>query len=44
MFTNAKSFKQDLNDWDVSNVSKIYKFCMFDGTKMEKLGKLPDWY
>ena len=47
MFVNAKSFNQDLNDWNVTCGSSLTKKSlkkMFVGTKLQKLGKLPDWW
>ena len=46
----AKSFNQPLNSWDVSSVVEREKSieggmaCMFDGSKLEKMNNLPDWY
>ena len=40
MFYECKKFNQDLSEWDVSNVTKMYN--MFTGC--ESLANIPDWY
>ena len=40
--TPFSDFNGKIDKWDVSNVTNMKN--MFDGSRLEKLGKLPPWY
>ena len=42
MFCYAVSFNHDLSDWEVSENTRCES--IFDGTKLKKQRKLPEWY